>query len=57
MKKTAYPLTVETVGDGEIKIEQDDNTGNDPAIIMVHMDQVDLLIEWLQAAKKEASIV
>jgi hypothetical protein len=43
------------IGDnGNICISQGDFGNTEPSIIAIHPEQVDLLIKWLQKAKKES---
>jgi hypothetical protein len=50
MKKTAEAVSVERTSDGMIKIEQAD-MGNDSAVVVISVDQVDQLVQWLKDAK------
>lgn len=51
MKKSVYQLSLSTDDDGTILLEQQDNSGNDPSVIAIHPDQIEMLIGWLQEAR------
>jgi len=46
-KKTAYEFEV-TSEDGDILIQRSVSLGHEKEMIVIHPDQVDLLIRWLQ---------
>ena len=52
MEKKVEPLELK-VGDNGVSISQD--YYDDPTVINVPFDQIDLLIQWLQEAKAELS--
>jgi hypothetical protein len=52
MKKTMEAITIRTA-EKEIVIEQEDTSSNEPNIIGISPDQVDVIVKWLQEAKAE----
>jgi hypothetical protein len=53
MNKSMLEITVETTKEGEIRLIQDATHDEYSGTILLHPDQVDVLISWLLAAKKE----
>lgn len=51
MEKTIQDIAIETKG-SSIYLSQAD-IGDGPGTIMISVDQVDLLIDWLKQAKEE----
>ncbi len=52
MNKKMEEVAVST-NDGLIEIDQPSNQNNNDYPIIIHPDQVDLLVKWLQEAQKE----
>ena len=53
MNKEALGLAVETTEDGLIRIVQPDALAEQALAVVLHPEQVDLLIKWLHEAKDE----
>lgn len=43
-------VAVETTTDGEILIRQDDRYGDEPAIVVITVEQADTVIAWIRRA-------
>ena len=54
MNRIIFPLRVCTTEGNTVVIETPDLSGNDYSV-EIPVDQIDILIEWLQEAKKELS--
>lgn len=52
MRKRMLEVAVQGT-DGYVEISQDDTCGNQPAVILLHPDQVDTIVAWLQEARAE----
>ena len=53
MERKMWPIEIETTDQGFICISQDVGPMEDDPYIMIHPDQVDLLIQWLNDARDE----
>ncbi len=53
MERKMWPIEIETTDQGFICISQDAGPMEDDPYILLHPDQVDLLIQWLNDAREE----
>lgn len=53
MEKRMEAVTVKTTKEGSIVLEQEYVGSDQPCIIAITPDQVDVIIQWLQEAKAE----
>lgn len=53
MEKRMEAVTVKTTKESTILIEQEDVGSDQPCVIAITPDQVDIIVQWLQEAKAE----
>lgn len=54
MERKMWPIKVEADSQGFIRISQEIGTFEDEDTIIIHPDQVDLLIKWIDDARNES---
>lgn len=56
MERKMWPIEVTVDDQGFIRVSQDLGPFEEPETIVIHPDQVDLLIQWINAARDESQI-